>query len=355
MSALPASTLDRPHAGQSGHNAYWRWTKTGWAPVDVLAAPTFGRGEDFYVDVFARIERSGELKGYRFLLAEYMPASLPFTGRDVVLVVVCDEHYRYPPWLADIHAVIRPLGRFPQYREGLPLTRAKLLSLVHFLSKRGKIAIDMLRSAIRRRDPLFPRVARRVRHIPLPCYFRFDPTLRPVEERTIDFAFLGSIDYDASHRRLLHRLLMPPKIATRLEMVAAATAYAQRSSAASLVKTTGDFEQSVQSPDQYVAALQNCRISICPRGSNYETYRLTESLKAGCIVVGDPLPRAWFYENHPGIVLDGWAQLPDVLGALLADPARMATLARQSREHWERCFSEDAIAREITRFVTALD
>jgi hypothetical protein len=340
--------------GGASSNEYWRWTKPNWDRIEVKTPETYGRGQDFYVDVFSRVEAAGKLSGYRFLLAEYMPDRLPFYGDEVVLIVVCDEHYRYPPWMQRIKCVIRPLGAFPQYRDGFPSSRTKMLSLAHFLSKAAKITFDMARSAAITRDIFFYRVIRKVRHVPLPCYFRFEPLILPIADRKIDYAFLGSIDYDESQRGFLHNFFMPPKIANRLEMIRFVAKFREQSSAEAMVRTTSDFEESVKSPAQYVAALQNCKISLCPRGSNYETYRYSESLKSGCIIVGDPLPSAWFYAKHPSIVLKSWAQLPDVLASLLADKAKMDQLAQLSREHWRRNFSEEAIERELTLFIQSV-
>jgi hypothetical protein len=121
-----------------------------------------------------------------------------------------------------------------------------------------------------------------------------------------------------------------------------------------LLEKTKTFAESTSRTDAFNAGMAQTKISICPRGSNYETYRFYESFRSGCVVVCEPLPSTWFYDCHPGVVIRDWSQLPQLIDALLSDPVRLRALAAASRRYWLEVLSERVVARKIDRFLTTL-
>ena len=115
---------------------------------------------------------------------------------------------------------------------------------------------------------------------------------------------------------------------------------------------TANFDSSIQNHAAYVAALAETRIVLAPRGVSHETYRFFEAIKAGCVVVCEPQPRTWYNHDHPGIVLRDWAQLPERLDALLADPERLEALSQSAQTYWRERLSEEAVAKTVAVFLT---
>lgn len=337
---------------QHPRNQYFNLDPAGVTPIDVFAPVTYARGKDFYIDVFRILEDSGQFQGLTFYLSELSPPSLPRYGDDVVLVLVSDEHFCYRHYWPELRGVIRTYSRAPQCLDEVPpRSQLGVAAIAHYLHKQLGSKLSLLRAAKARRDLRVFQLEDRVLHMPLGCFFRFRPQVRPIAARGINFAFLGSVEYSPARRRWLHRVLEPPKLLSRGLMLQAVQGFVQQTGIQGTVRTTGDFEESIQDQAGYAAALQDCRISLCPRGSNPETYRFFESSAAGCVIVCEPLPDAWFYRDHPALVIRDWSELPAVLETLLSDEARLQRLSEQTRAFWERNLSERAVAARIAVFL----
>jgi glycosyltransferase involved in cell wall biosynthesis len=332
-------------------NLYFNLDENGAEPIDVFAPKTYDRGKDYYIDIFRLLEEDGIVTGITFYLSELSPETLPRYGDDVVLVLVSDESFRARPYFADLRGVIRTYSAWPYYGYGLPLSLAQRSGLVQHVYKVAQAAGSVVRSTLARRDLAMVKRSYRTLHTPLGSFFRFRPKVRPISERSINFAFLGSVEYASGRRRWQHALVQPPKLASRAELMEGIKRYAAKHGDSGRVRTTGDFEESIKDKDGYAQALQDCRISLCPRGSNPETYRFFESCAAGCVVICEPLPDAWFYQSAPAIIVKTWSELPRLLEQLLADPQRLQQLSSDTRDYWEKNLSERSVANKITRFV----
>lgn len=349
---MAGSGSDLTMSGQS--NTYILLEPDGAQAIDVFNPPTCERGKDYYIDIFRRIEECSDLQGLTFYLAEVSPESLPSYGNDVVLVLISDEHFHFREYWPDLRCVVRTYTKRPHYQDGAPHTWLKLMSLVHFSYKLAGTGAAFGASTWRRRDLALLNMSSRVMHAPLGCFFRFRPKVRPIAERSIDYAFLGSVEYQASRKTWLHGVLQPPKLASRQRMVEELRSFQETSGYSGMLYTTGDFEESIREQDRYAQALEDCKISICPRGSNPETYRFFESCAAGCVVVCEPLPNAWFYRDSPAIVLRNWKQLPDLLASLLDDPERLQILSTKTQEYWATRVSEAAVAEQLIAYLSQL-
>ena len=316
-------------------------------PID--GAAPLGWGRDFYVDVFRELERDHGVRGLVVYIVYRPPRVLSTVGANVVLVIVGDEFHRHRAYYRDVGCILRCYGASPVYRDGLPTSRLKLAALAAYLRKRVLWALSagtVWRSTGRLG---VAEAARKTLQVPLGTFGRFEPVRKPMAERGTDYAFLGSVAFDAAQLRLAHRLMPSPKVLSRELMLRAAATIAARFR--SRIRATGDFEQSIASPEVYVTAMADTRISLVPRGTCYETYRFFESMKAGCIVVCEPQPDVWCYAGHPGIVVDDWRELPALVAALLADEAGLARRSAASLHWWRDCASEAAVARRVAAFL----
>lgn len=335
-------------------NEYYYLHNGDVARIDVHDFYLKIEGKDYVIEILRLIEIGEKLQGITFFLSENSPNKIPKCDKSVVLVLVSDEHYHYREYWPELLAVVRTYPNWPLYRDGLPFSWPRLMSFFHFLYKKIFCTLVFGLCILKRRDLAVFKLHRQMLHIPLGYYFHFSPSLKPIYERSIDYAFLGSVDYPSHRKKLAHRFLEPPKLASRHCMIKEISSYMKKKESQVILHTTGAFEESITKQERYVRTLQNCKISICPRGSNLETYRFFESCAAGCVVICEPLPDAWFYRNNPAITIRDWKKLPEILDSLLADPQRLQRISMETRAFWLKQLSEKAVADKVISFLEDL-
>jgi hypothetical protein len=91
--------------------------------------------------------------------------------------------------------------------------------------------------------------------------------------------------------------------------------------------------------------LYDSKIAICPSGfKNHETCRHFEAMRAGCVVISQPLPEHYFYKGSPIITLDSWKDLKKTVEHLLSEPDRLHELHEKTLDWWANVCSEKATA-----------
>jgi len=275
---------------------------------------------------------------------------LPQTGRDVVAIVQGDEDARRPRWSDEVLVTFKCYGTLPPWMpvSGRP-GMLEALEAAHFLRRVVLWAPGATRHVWNRARP-WARTAP-IHAIPLGYYNQSDH--RPIEfdrrRWTISFAGSGAEGPTTAGWR---RVLTPPKDRARAQMRAALeelraampdepilTLY-QRDFPALLPGQDGEARAQTQS---YSELLADTRLCLVPRGNSPETFRFFEALRAGCIVVCEPLPDHWFYQGAPVIRVRRWNELSSVVEPLLGDPSAMLELHRASLDWWTARCSEDAI------------
>ena len=318
-------------------------------PIEVFTPKMYKFGMDFYISVFRHIEEDTKLSGFTFFLTSHTPESLPKYGEKVVLIVLQDEAFLYRDYFSRIHCIIRCMGSRPVYLDGLPINRLRAIALVHFIYKSLLQAKHLAGEWGKSHRLRLAETRLKTLHIPLGLFSHFNPDPKPMAERQIDYAFLGSINFAANFSKWFHRWISPPKILARRWMLDAVQRTQGRYHGK--IYTTGDFFESIKNQDEYEAALADTKISLVPRGTHYETFRFFESCKAGCVIICEPLPDVWFYDHHPGIVIRDWSQLPALIEELLGDEAQLSAQSREALNYWNEVVSERAIALKLAKFV----
>ncbi|HET8587341.1 MAG TPA: hypothetical protein VFM74_05650, partial [Candidatus Limnocylindria bacterium] len=246
---------------------------------------------------------------------------LPVEGPDVVAVVLADEGSRRPAYAPRIGGLFKCYGDRPR------VTRAPVgrLGLAVFLQ-------ELRRRAHARRDP---RDGPAAHPIPLGLVRPLDVRPRPMGDRSLDVAFMGSVEEGRS--------LLNAKAISRAGMLAALPPGAH-------VRTTASFGASIDAGGTtYADELGRTKILLAPRGGSVETFRFCEGLLAGCVVITEPLPPFPFYAGSPAIVMRDWGRLPRMLDELLADPVTLAERGAASRSWWDEQLSPTAIGRYISQ------
>ena len=132
-----------------------------------------------------------------------------------------------------------------------------------------------------------------------------------LQERTIDYAFMGQINHERRHQcvDVLNQFhgLYPT----------------------SVIAETNSFGMEVINYPDYIDILSKTKIAPCPSGvESPDSFRLYEALEAGCLPVVDAFstnnksPGFWHYlfgEELPFPVVPYWDEFPQVLPELLRD------------------------------------
>ena len=72
----------------------------------------------------------------------------------------------------------------------------------------------------------------------------------------------------------------------------------------------------------YYDKLSNSKICLCPNGVSPETFRYTESLGSGCIVITKDKVNSWFYENSTAIFINDWSEVTEEFEEEVEDTIR---------------------------------
>ncbi len=101
-------------------------------------------------------------------------------------------------------------------------------------------------------------------------------------------------------------------------------------------------------PDEYASLLMDAKVVFAPMGTRSPvTFRFFEAARAGNVIVSCELPRTWYYDPFPGIIVEDWDALPELLDPLFRDPGRLEELHHRTVEYYRNCCSEDVVARYI--------
>jgi hypothetical protein len=270
----------------------------------------------FWSDAFRELPRERDIK----VVLTWSITELPVEGPDVVAVVLPDEGSRRPAYAPRIGGLFKCYGARPRF------TRAPTDAL-------GRAVF--IQEARRRFDALRdPHGGPPAHPIPLGLVRPLEVQPRPMAQRDLDVAFMGSVE--ESHRRL-----PIAKVVSRRQMLDALPPSAY-------VRTTTDFGASLDAgADLYADELGRTKILLAPRGGSVETFRFNEGMMAGCVVITEPLPPFAFYTGSPAVAIRTWRDLPRILERLLADPADLARRGAASRAWWDERLSPQAVGRYI--------
>ena len=285
--------------------------------------------------------------------------TLPAYGDGVVAIVMGDEWARYPTYASDVLVTFKAYGTRPSCDVRLgkrSLQLNAMLALKYARSRTYGVPGALRRAAARaahhagRRGPLPP-----VLPIPLGYGNQLDLHVKPLVERSTDLFFAGSIAHRQHARWDPRGWVVSPKTLAREEMLGALanfhTAYPGHTVQVNTTTAftlndlhygTGDHTR-ILSAEVYSDALMDTRLCLTPQGTSPETFRYYEGLRYGCVVVAEPQPARWFYDDAPVVEITDWERLPEVAAELLGDPERMNALHHAALRWWaDRC-SEEAV------------
>lgn len=114
----------------------------------------------------------------------------------------------------------------------------------------------------------------------------------------------------------------------------------------SCVEFTGGYLQG--NVKTFSQMLYDSKIAICPSGfRSTETCRHFEAMRAGCVIISEPLPKNHFYQGSPMIMLDSWKDLRKTVADLLSSPEHLNELHEKTLDWWKNVCCERATASYI--------
>lgn len=299
----------------------------------------------YFGQVFRTVEQRLTLKGLTFYLTWDIDR-LPSYGDNVVVVLLGDEHCRIPSYIDKVGVIFKDMSTRPILGSNL-LLRPSYLNLMIFL--------QFLRNWIKRTPGLlkcwlssFKRAKiAPIYDVPLGYYKQDSLPVKNISGRRYDLFFAGSLISTPYPIWSWRRWLQGPKDIARKEMLLAIeklqTKYPKLRIA---VGTTNDFGEEANflaDNRSYSEKLMDTKVCLCPRGSTFETNRYFEGLRYGCIVVAQPLPKSWFYQNSPAIQTLSWGELEQIARELLPNESLMQLKHEESLIYWQEKCSELAV------------
>jgi hypothetical protein len=191
-------------------------------------------------------------------------------------------------------------------------------------------------------------------HYPLGCnsFVPETPSI-PASERKYNVFFSGNLHIGRKKlfQKLTHLPFVPLAILTRIQKFYKSQFDDKFSS--SYIRFTNGFSQGL-SFSEYAACLSQSKIILSPPGiSNLECFRHYEGLRAGCIVLAERLPIKRQYCGSPIFEIGNWSNGFKVIEELLADPERLNSVSKNSRDWYLNHFSPKAVAKYILESVNS--
>lgn len=184
---------------------------------------------------------------------------------------------------------------------------------------------------------------------PLGCEKEVYPLINSAnwEDRTKDVFFSGALNNNRVriYRQVMNLSWISPDLILRLSR-------SRFKGLLPLDKTLSHFDVHFTNgfrqgfiPSEYAYRLSHSKIALCPKGfHSSETFRHYEALKAGCIVLSEPLPATWMYEGSPIIQLQSWRELNKTIKKLMKDVSLQEELHHQALSWWETKLAPKAVA-----------
>ncbi len=305
----------------------------------------------YFRRVFEVLDGMHDDRDFTFYLTDNVK-QLPSYGRDVVAIVVGDEHCRIPLYLHKVGGVFKNCGTHPRLgcrplREPSVINTMSLLIFGYRCLKYIPGLTYYLGRLISGRRREFAPLC----EIPLGTANQEIVPFRELDVRSTTLFFAGSVAHGAYRPSRVNAIkdLLSPKHAARVAMLRNAEMVSVRHPELGVKMTVAsDYAEAIGSDGRaYADRLMDAKISLVPRGACPQTFRFFQAMRAGCVVITDVVPSQRFYDGAPAIRLKSWNDLGATVDALLADPDVLNGYSREALDWWSKYCSERAVGQYI--------
>ncbi len=274
-------------------------------------------------------------------------SQLPEYGPHVVAVLLLEERCKIPEYALQVHAVLRNMAARPFLGFRPHLHMGKLEAVEVFEYARDWLLHLRSRALMRKTGDLV-RTQPLIHRIPLGYQSQKPVPQRAMADRTLDTFFAG--DIASPFQRNDYRYWIPPSKTVSRRQLWTVLRELQSSGEwrIELNDTRPEEPAAAAAPYRsYSERMMNSRICVAPRGSNAESYRFYEGLRAGCLVLTSPFPNEPFLRNAPVIVVDNWQEIPSLLRRYARDLTALERYRAAALRWWDEYCSEPVVAAQV--------
>ncbi len=306
-------------------------------------------------DVLERALPDVQAEGLRFLFTKEA-YFLPEYGPQVVPVLLQEERCKVPVYGRHVRAVLRNLLTYPflGYRPSRVLTKGftRLEAVLTFEYLRDTYTSRRARQALAHPPSDFPAPIRRdPRTIRLPLGYHSQVAVPQVAmaERELDTFFVGQVKEwvpPGSYRRYISSSKMEARkqIWTVLRQLQQEGKWRM-----DLGDIAADQNKAAGAAfGSYSEKMMQSRVCVAPRGSMADTFRAFEGLRAGCLVVANPLPKDDFlFPGAPLLIVDHWREIRGILERYARDTNALEEWRARSLAWWDDRLRPEVLARFV--------
>ncbi len=336
-------------------------TYTGGAGLREIAPPPWTNALPaefrYPYDVLEQALPEVEAQGLRFYFTKEA-YFLPEYGRDVVAVLLQEERCKTPVYGRQVRAVLRNLHSRPflGYRPRAAITGGftRLEAVLTFEFLRDCYTSRRSRYALQHPPAYLPQPVRtspQVIHLPLGYHSQQELPQIPMAERSLDTFFVGQVSEfipPGSYRRYLSS----SKIQARKQIWAVLQQLQKENRwKMDLGDLAADQNASAGAAfSSYSEKMMQSRICVAPRGSMADTFRSFEGLRAGCLVVANPLPKDDFlYPHAPLLIVDHWREVRGILERYARNVDALEEWRARSLAWWRDHLRPEVLGASIAR------
>ncbi|QYX33709.1 glycosyltransferase family 47 protein [Sphaerospermopsis torques-reginae] len=315
-------------------------------PIDFALTTYFGK-------VFQAIEKSSLISGLVFYVTWNEIDELPSYGENVVVFVLGDEWYRIPKYAHKVRAVFKCVGT-NSILGCNPIVQPSLLNLLTLIQFLRILLVGVpgrvnyywhkFKSLVLGKGQIPP-----IYDIPLGYYNSQDLPIKNIADRLYDTYFSGSVIHRQYPIWSFKSWLGTPKALSRKLMLSTLKSFQEKHPEFNIeLSITGGYHNRTQADERsYSEIMMDTKICLVPRGTSFETTRLFEGMKYGCVLVTEALPSRWYLEGAPVIKIKNWQELPEVLKNLLENKELMEEMHYKSLIFWRNKCSEAVVAEYV--------
>lgn len=333
-------------------------------PWDIHSPNQDNRGFVVYFSqVLQAVDKILSNQNLTFYVTSTEMKELPSYGKNIFVLIFGDEHYRIPIYVDKVGGIFKCYG-IHQIRDQINLYSSLSISFnvkILVISQMIYNLVLRLPGEVNYRlkkilfwsgqDRLAP-----IYDIPPGYYNSENLPIKPIADRPYDVSFDGSIANRSYPIWSLKYWSKTTKSYLREQMVMNLKKFEDNNPQfQTYLATTDGFAQTNNTDENsYRQNMMNTKICLVPKGTTFETYRLFEAMRYGCVIVSQILPPRWFYDGSPIIQIGSWQNLEVVLQRLLEDPLLLQSLHQQTLEWWQTKCSEQAVGQYIANQITNL-
>lgn len=277
-------------------------------------------------------------------------------GPDVVVLLMQEERCKVPVYGRHVRAVVRNLMSTPYigWRPHLPLT--KLEAVLTFEYARDWYCSMRSRFALANPPEHYPAPVREHPvnlRIPLGYHSQIEVPQVAMADRQLDSFFAGEIG-SGFRARKYQEYLSTSKIEARGQLWKVLhEMQAEGTWRMDLGDISGGQRKSYDAVfNSYSDKMMNSRICLAPRGTIAETYRAYEGLRAGCLVLTNPLPKDEFlYPDAPLMIVDHWRELPALMEKFARNIEVLEEFRARGLAWWHNHLRPEVVAVEVARML----